>query len=387
MMQLLQYFNASGFEITFSSPASTTDWSEDLSELVARTTTIELNNASFDDFVKELGPDLVVFDRYITEEQFGWRVAAQCPNAIRILDTEDLHFLRKAREEAVTLSRPVFEAELFSETAKREIASILRCDLSLIISEFELNLLTGTFQVPKGLLFYLPFLVDAASELHKGSRPGFRDRKDFVTVGNFLHQPNSDSVRWLKSEIWPRIRKALPEAELHIFGNYAAQSIQQFHNEQEGFLMEGWAPSVESVMKHARVCLAPLRFGAGLKGKLFDAMYWGTPSVTTQVGAEGIATSLDYPGFVADSAEEIADRAFSLHTQELLWVSSQTKGDTLLDNRFQKAHFIRSLNKRLEKLFCELDTHRKQHFIGQVLLHNSQLATRYLSKWIEEKNR
>ena len=80
---------------------------------------------------------------FITEEQFGWRVAENCPDAIRLLDTEDLHFLRKARQEVVNKNQ---ELNLFSETAKREIASIYRCDVSLIISEFEMQLLQETFK-------------------------------------------------------------------------------------------------------------------------------------------------------------------------------------------------------------------------------------------------
>src|SRR5690606_37474589 len=108
---------------------------------------IQLNDASFDEFIKELNPEIVLFDRYISEEQFGWRVSENCPDVLKILDTEDLHFLRKAREEAVKKEIPVYEANLFSETAKRELASILRCDLSLIISEYEMELLQNTFHI------------------------------------------------------------------------------------------------------------------------------------------------------------------------------------------------------------------------------------------------
>src|SRR5690606_4752526 len=118
---------------------------------------ILLNDASFDEFIQELNPSIVIFDRYITEEQFGWRVTENCPNALKILDTEDLHLLRKAREEAVKNGKPAVAANLFLDIAKRELASILRCDLSLIISEFEMELLQNTFKIPSDLLYYLPF--------------------------------------------------------------------------------------------------------------------------------------------------------------------------------------------------------------------------------------
>ena len=126
---------------------------------------IELNNSSFDDFIQELKPTIVVFDRFMMEEQFGWRVAENCPNALRILDTEDLHFLRKVRHQQYK-RREVFtnEALLNSEDTKREIASILRCDLSLIISTFEMSLLTSVFKIDEEILYYLPFLLEIKTQ-------------------------------------------------------------------------------------------------------------------------------------------------------------------------------------------------------------------------------
>src|SRR5690606_11437082 len=226
---------------------------------------IKLNDPSFDDFIKELNPETVVFDRYVTEEQFGWRVSENCPNTLKILDTEDLHFLRKAREEAVKAGKPISDANLFSETAKRELASILRCDLSLIISEYEMELLQNTFKISSEILYYLPFLVENSSE--EKAIPSFEERQNFLAIGNLLHAPNVDSVLQLK-EIWPEIRKQLPNTEVHIYGAYAPQQILQLNNKKEGFIIKGWAENAESVMKTYRLQLAPLRFGAGLKGKL-----------------------------------------------------------------------------------------------------------------------
>ena len=98
MMQLISIFKENGFEITFASAAQDSDFMIDLAEFGVIKRSIELNSSSFDDFIKELNPDVVLFDRFMIEEQFGWRVIENCPKAIRILDTEDLHFLRKARE-------------------------------------------------------------------------------------------------------------------------------------------------------------------------------------------------------------------------------------------------------------------------------------------------
>ena len=164
----------------------------DISVLGVSAKTIELNSSSFDDFVIELNPTIVLFDRFMVEEQFGWRVSESCPNALKLLDTEDLHCLRQARQLAVKENREFTYEYLFSDVAKREIASILRCDLSLMVSEFEMELLQKQFKISKDLLFYLPIFAERLNEILS-----FAERNDFVFIGNFLHEPNWDCVKYL----------------------------------------------------------------------------------------------------------------------------------------------------------------------------------------------
>jgi glycosyltransferase involved in cell wall biosynthesis len=385
MMQLIDLFLEEGYQITFASTANASERSEDLSQLGIFTEQIELNSSSFDVFISKLKPAVVVFDRYITEEQFGWRVSEQCPSALRILDTEDLHFLRKAREEAVKKNVPVNEASLFTETAKRELASILRSDVSLIISEYELKLLQETFRIPPEILHYLPFLVNKALKLVKKC-PFYEDRADFVTIGNLLHAPNVNSVLRLKKEIWPLIRKELPQANLCVYGAYAPQQVLELHNEKEGFLVRGWAKDVSEVMNRTRVCLAPIQFGGGLKGKLLDAMLYGTPSVTTTIGAEGMHGDLSFSGVIEDDSQDFADASVALYTQEKMWLKYQQYGFDIIENRFQKAIFSEAFKQLLIYLQSNITEHRKRNFIGQILQHQTLQSTRYMSKWIEEKN-
>ena len=160
MMQLIDLFQKNNYAITFASSASKTDKSFNLETINIKTQEIKLNDANFDKLLKKINPIIVLFDRFLTEEQFGWRVSEICPKAIRILDTEDLHFLRNARQLSIKNKIKISTDLLFNEIAKREIASIYRCDLSLIISKYELKLLKKTFKIDKSLLFYLPFLLD-----------------------------------------------------------------------------------------------------------------------------------------------------------------------------------------------------------------------------------
>ena len=385
MLQLIEMFTSHGYGITFASSASSSEKSFNLDSIGVATQQIVINDSSFDDFVRQLNPTLVLFDRFITEEQFAWRVTQSCPKALKILDTEDLHFLRKARQQALKDATDVKDANLFTETAKREIASILRCDLSLIISEFEMKLLADTFAVSKEILYYLPFMVTKLPD--SSNFPEFEQRNNFMTIGNLLHGPNVDSVLYLKKEIWPLIKKQLPQAQLYIYGNYAPQHILELHNQKQGFYIMGWADSVAHVMQKARVCLAPLRFGAGLKGKLLDAMLYGTPGVTTSIGAEGMYGDLLTPGVIADTPESFAELSVALYSDKIKWQQNAQRGVEIIKARYNGKAIAKEFMTCLDALKINLKLHRQSHFVGQILQHHSLQASKYLSKWIEEKNK
>ena len=385
MLQLIEMFTSHGYGITFASSASSSEKSFNLDSIGVTTQQIVINDSSFDDFVRQLNPTLVLFDRFVTEEQFAWRVTQSCPKALKILDTEDLHFLRKARQQALKDATDVKDANLFTETAKREIASILRCDLSLIISEFEMKLLADTFAVSKEILYYLPFMVTKLPD--SSNFPEFEQRNNFMTIGNLLHGPNVDSVLYLKKEIWPLIKKQLPQAQLYIYGNYAPQHILELHNQKQGFYIMGWADSVAHVMQKARVCLAPLRFGAGLKGKLLDALLYGTPGVTTSIGAEGMYGDLLTPGVIADTPEAFAELSVAIYSDKIKWQQNAQRGIEIIKARYNGKAIAKDFMTRLDALKINLKLHRQSHFVGQILQHHSLQASKYLSKWIEEKNK
>ncbi len=387
-MQLISLFQSAGWRVTFASAADRNEHMANLQDRGIATAGIEVNSSEFDTFVRQIAPSVVLFDRFITEEQFGWRVAQNCPEAMRILDTEDLHFLRRAREKAIKADRDLEQKDLLrEETAKREIASILRSDLSLIISEYEIDLLTDLFEIKKKLLCYLPFMLDAIDEENRGNWLSFEERKHFVTIGNFRHPPNWDAVLYLKEHIWPLIREKLPEAELHIFGAYVSRKAKQLHSPEEGFHIKGRAGDAKEVVGKARVCLAPLRFGAGLKGKLVEAMQCGTPSVTTGIGAEGIKGEFEWSGYIADKPEDIVASAVSLYTDKSLWERAQQQGIRIINERFAGTGYGLALMDKVENIQSDLEEHRQENFMGRMLMHHTAASTEYMSRWIEAKNK
>jgi glycosyltransferase involved in cell wall biosynthesis len=388
MMQLISLFKNQGFSITFASPALDSDFMVDLESYEVDKKSIALNCSSFDTFVKELNPNIVLFDRFMMEEQFGWRVAENCPDALRLLDTEDLHCLRLARQKAFKEKRLFETNDLFVEdVSKREIASILRCDLSLMISEFEMELLESVFKIDKALLFYLPFLLEPIEVDSIRKLSSFKERKYFIFIGNFLHEPNWNAVQYLKETIWPFIRKQLPEAILHIYGAYPSQKVLQLHKPAEGFFVEGRAADAQEVVRNARVVLAPLRFGAGIKGKLLEAMQCGTPSVTTSIGAESMHGDLSWNGFVADGVADFVAAAVRLYRDESIWLKAQGSGIAIINQRYSMSLFEADFRIKIEFLQSNLQQHRLSNFMGELLQHHTLRSTKYMSKWIEEKNK
>ena len=383
MLSILRLFKQQNWQVEFATPAQTTDHMIDLASEGISSQSITLNCASFDSYITNYQPDIVMFDRFMMEEQFGWRVEQCCPNALKILDTEDLQCLRNARQLAHKAEREFNQADLCSDLAKREIAAILRCDISLIISSFEMALLVDTFKVDASILHYLPFMVDIAK--CPTTTTAYSDRQHFMTIGNFRHAPNWDIILYLQ-KIWPLIKKQLPDAELHIYGSYPPPKATALHNPKTGFLIKGWAENSFTVMQASRLCLAPLRFGAGIKGKLLDAMIMQTPSITTSVGSEGMHQQEPWPGVIADDIAEFVEAAVHLYNDEQAWLNAQRKGNALLKARYDADKLGAQLLTKITEVEDNLEQHRLNNFTGAMLKHHSMMSTKYMSQWIAAKN-
>lgn len=401
MMQIIESFLQRGWHITFSSPAGIGEHKADLASLGIDEVGIELNNSSFDTFISQLTPDIVLFDRFMMEEQFGWRVEKHCPAALRVLETSDLQSLRDARQQQLKARlkssadlddfsnlfaparRDTFEQMANTDLAQREIAAIYRCDLSLMISEYEIDLLVEHFNVPRALLHWCPLMVDSVP----ATFVPFEQRQHFLSIGNFRHAPNWDAVLWMKTTVWPLIRQQLPGAQLHVYGAYTPPKATALHNPAQGFHVLNWAEDALEVMSHARICMAPLRFGAGIKGKIADAMLCGTPNVTTPVGAEGMHGELPWAGAIEQSATAIAAAAVHLYQNAEAWHQAQQHGQTLLAQRYLQASHGPALVECIERCRTGLEQHRRNNFTGAMLRHHQHKSTQYMAQWIEAKNR
>ena len=386
MLQLIKLFEENNFYIHFACAQPKTTFSIDLKNIDVKVHEIQLNDSSTKSLLDKIKPDIVLFDRFITEEQFGWVVDEVCPKALKILDTEDLHFLRENREKILKNKNSIKKEYFLSEKAKREIAAIYRCDFTLMISKYEIDLLSIKFNIPESLLLYLPFVFDIQN-INQREWLTFNERKHFVSIGNFKHAPNLDMVKHLHQNLGPKIRKDLPQAEWHIYGAYLPKQIEDVHNPGKGIIVKGRATDALKTLQKHRVMLAPVRFGAGLKGKCIDSMRAGTPSVTTSVGSEGIANKEDWSGFVEDRENDFCKSTIQLYSNQNIWQIKQKQCFKILNTNFDLNLFESDFKNNVENALKNLKNIRLHNIVGELLKHHRHRSTKYMSLWIEEKNR
>ncbi|MFL5812632.1 MAG: glycosyltransferase [Bdellovibrionia bacterium] len=392
VLNIIDALKDAGYAITLASPSRENEFSDRLKNQGIEVQPVAINDSGFDTWVAEAQFDLAILDRFIIEEQFGWRLHEYSPSTIRVLDTVDLHFLRRARQKALSEGKSLSEIfndqiELATEDACREIASIYRSDLTLILSDHEMDLLKNRFRVDSDLLEPFRFCYRDIPETS-----GFEERANFAVIGNFRHPPNADGTRWLKSELWPLIRKKLKakgeKAELHVYGAYPSKDAMNLSNPAEGFIVKGPASNVHETLKQYRINLAPLRFGAGIKGKISDGWRAGLPVITTPIGAEGMFLNPSPPvfgGAITHSAEEFSEAAARLYTDAIEWTHARERGYAVLREYFDYGVNSKRLSESFTALHQNIKMRRERNFIGQILHHQSMRSTKYFSKWIELK--
>lgn len=379
-LELLRAFREAGWPTSFATSSAPTPHTADLTTLEIDCHTIAINDSGFDTWIRQLDPELVIFDRYMIEEQFGWRVEKQCPNALRVIDTIDLHTLREARRHQL---RNGGELDLFNETALREISAIFRSDLSLIISDYEMEILEKHFQMPSAQVTYLPLMLPEPNE----TAPDFLARNHFVMIGNYLHEPNWDAAQWTCREVWPLIREKLPTAELHMFGAYEPAKARQLEARSQGVFIRGRAKDALETLSQYRVNLAALRFGAGQKGKVADGFLTGTPTIATPIAAESMNGAIDWGCPISADPSTFATAAVEVHENPKTWQKVRQQGFQMARQRLNAQHWRPKLIERLQSLAKTGHADRHQHFVGRLLRHHQHRSTEFMSRWIEAKNK
>jgi GT2 family glycosyltransferase/glycosyltransferase involved in cell wall biosynthesis len=302
---------------------------------------------SIADLLSERGRefDMVVISRHYIAEKHIAAVRVFSSNALVVFDTVDLHFLREER-------RAELEGSAAGKSAARakrdaELALIRRADITLVVSPTEQALLAQL--VPASRVVVL-------SNIHDVQPPGrpFEQREGLVFIGGFQHPPNTDAVLFYAREILPRIRAALPHVKTYIVGSKVPATIKALA--ADDFVVTGFVPDVTPYFTGCRVSISPLRYGAGVKGKVNLAMSFGLPVVATSVSIEGMFLTPGEDVLVADSPAAFADAIVRLYHDAALWQRLAEGGRDNVRNRFSR-DVARSAITRLVAL---LDAHRSE---------------------------
>ncbi|TWC34969.1 GT2 family glycosyltransferase [Pseudomonas sp. SJZ079] len=259
--------------------------------------------------------DLVSLYRPGVVERHIKNVRKNCPKAKILYHTVDLHYLRMSRE-AELLSNKAKQREA-DEMKFRELAAIRAADASIVHSTTELALLQP--EVPEAKLYVFPLIMDVP-----GTDRTFAERRDIVFVGGYQHTPNVDAVQYFVAEIMPLLRSRLPGVRFYVVGSKPPVEIQGLASED--VIITGFVEDLNPLLDKMRVSVAPLRFGAGIKGKIGSAMAVGLPVVATSLAAEGMSLSGDENILIADDAEQFSSAVVRLYQDESLWNRISQRG-------------------------------------------------------------
>ncbi len=252
--------------------------------------------------------DVVLIARHYIAAKHIDAVRALVPNALVVFDTHDLHFLREERLAALEGSRAAEASAASSREA--ELALIRKVDVTLVVSPVEKNLLGEL--APESNVMVL-------SNIHEIHPPGkaFAERQGIIFIGGFRHPPNTDGVLWYAQEILPRVRERLPGVKTYIVGSEVPASIRKLAFDD--FIVTGYVEDIAPYFTGCRVSISPLRYGAGVKGKINLAMSYGVPVVATPSSIEGMYLTPGVDVMVGADPEAFADAVVRVYNDERLW--------------------------------------------------------------------
>lgn len=296
---------------------------------------------SVEEYLKAHGHDLdlVLFFRYTTAAPLLDVVRAHAPRAKVVLETVDLHFLRQEREALLEQSA---EKSSLAQAAKRsELETIRACDASIVLSDFELNLLREL--VPGAKLALIPIARGIP-----GRQADFEQRRGIAFIGGFRHAPNIDAVLGFAAQVWPLIRARIPGCIFSIAGSNAPKAILNLAAPDIEVL--GFVEDLSALFASCRLTVAPLRYGAGIKGKVVTSLSYGVPCVASPAAVEGMGLTAGENVLVGATPREFADAVLRLYDDGVLWNALSERGVKFAREKFS----MESAREKFAALLQEL---------------------------------
>lgn len=265
-------------------------------------------------------------------------VKRKIPAAKIIYDTVDVHFVRLEREAEIARNQSLMaEAARFKEI---EIRLANAADAVWCVTENDKDFLQTVAPAAK---------IQVVPNIHEpqGRGNSFAARKDLMFIGSYAHRPNVDAVLYFLETIFPLVQAKLPAVKFYIVGGQPTEEIKQAAS--ENVIVTGFAADVAPYFENCRVFVSPLRYGAGMKGKIGQAFSFGLPVVTTSIGAEGMNLTAGREALIADEPHEFARRILEVYDNERLWQNLSDNGYRFIMENYSPA----AIEKKLRRLLAE----------------------------------
>lgn len=269
-------------------------------------------------------PDMVILSDEWIAHRYLETLRSVCPNALVVFDTVDLHHIRLYREAKITRNRKM--AILATHVRAQELNAVANSDVTLVVSHEEARILALTHPDAD---------VQVLSNIHPvpdRTTPPFDTRTGLLFTGSFNHSPNVDAIQILMDILLPDIFNHLPGISVTIVGDSPPEPWASHPPERVRFT--GFVPDLVPFYDQARLFVAPLRFGAGVKGKVLDSMAHGLPVVATRIAAEGIGATDSVHMAIGKTNTDFVQKLASLYTDKNTWVCMQNNGRSLVTENF-----------------------------------------------------
>lgn len=277
-------------------------------------------------FIKQMAPkmDVAWLHRPLIFDKYQALVKNANPKVKLVFDMVDFHYVRLLREYQLNKDEALkAEADKF---LKIELENCKNADVVIAISTTDKELLKQHFNTDEKvvLISNIHQHIDKSDNFNS-----FENRNDLLFVGSFRHDPNSDAVKYLKEDIMPLVWKDIPDLKVNIIGSYITDDIEALASDR--FKLLGFVDDLNAVINTTKLFVAPLRFGAGIKGKIGQSLEHSLPLVTTNVGAEGFDFGEQTNVMIANNAEAIAQKVIDLYTNKILWEEASNSCKTILE--------------------------------------------------------
>ena len=283
--------------------------------------------------------DLAIISRADVAEKHMATVRRLAPEARIVFDTVDLHFMREQRQAA--LAPPTARDDSAALRKEQELRLARAADLTLVVSPVEKAVLEKACDNQVDVR-----IVPTIYPLTTVDPPGWQGRRDIVFIGGFAHVPNVDAVLYFSREIFPLIQARIPDAVFKVVGPDPTPEINELAS--PFIQIMGFVPDVKPIFDQARVSVAPIRFGAGVKGKVNQSMSFGVPTVVTSIAAEGMYLTDGDSAMIADEPESFADAVIALWTSPDLWLKVSKNGLRSLSDHFSIQAAAKPIDQLLE---------------------------------------